>query len=1163
MIVRAESVRADVVEFVFTGTAVLIRYRIDGVWFDELVLARYFHLVFGETIQSVCGLKILDPGDHRHVRIDTGEKEHLQARLYYNITDDGWMYRISLPDVKTQLKDLLKLGISQSTLKRYRKAFETPKGMVIVSGPPGSGRTTTLYATLRELKEKGKKIVTFESPAKRTFKGITQHEISKKNQMVEALAEVFKSPPDVLMISDIDDPEVLELAFQAAEQGMTVLTRVEAESAPKTLVHLAQKMEMPVDRVVEVVKGVLSQRLLRRSCPYCSEEVEPTGKDKKLLALMGRRNIRKITVENGCDFCRWVGLAGRTGVFEFLPIAGPVAEIFRNDPEVIPLRREMKKRGLKRFMDYAYLKAYDGITTLAEAQRVATPVPKSENESPNSDAPLPLSKEVQTVYESGAVTSIAPVYRFHLAQQQGESSLSDKPTTIRKISEAPPLLTVIYTGDPQHRTQAQKVLEGELDENAPPVEFHHVLNLSNGEVVLNQLGQLRALLAPKPVEIPLAEPEEIPSETEEQEAPSKSSHDTDFGEPDDFDTQKRRKPSKGVKRGPHTRALHLDPNNPVMTAETVTGAIAQSCLNFFTNGQKYAKGLIELVIYENATPLSLMFIFTLVGLLLEGFVASRAIEVTVGLGFSPLTLLFPVFHHLDLGLPDWIGYTLGSGLGLLLISMVFWLTLKLLGDELPIMLLITLVGFPRAVMMLPIGIVVLLLQSQHVPHLGYIVFLVGLIGLWRMIAMLRSFAYQFSEAVIHIVLVLGISWTLFGVIVVTDERIDYKNTKEYQIVAAFIQQMYDPDGYQAKQEKKTIDRKKLEQAMQVLNNEEKQKEAIEKLKKMTEQIKNLKATEIHENYEEILEQVGTNAAALNACETMQTDTGIINDMTVQVLMRPEKAKEMTSLVQEMIQAGETKNPEAFVEADEKLEAFLEDFSENEAKQEDLVVQAAILGPEESDEGELLRYSLSLQSTSPKVSRPVVYWDLDYNGKSFHPHEQHQPEDELSIRWPDDGEYRIAARVGDGVNALSPVLEKTVRINNVPPTILPTRKKYIQQAGSSLRIESRVNDPANEHDTYVIEYDFDYDGGTFKADESVENHNILNLDGSKLSDGIHAIAMRPRDEDCGYGNLAVVQVAKGAKAAQSCSENKDHSTRVKMYALKPTTVCRSSSRNLIP
>ncbi len=1132
IIIKAVSSRAEEVEFAFTGTAVALRFQIDGAWFDELVLARSFHPMMAYAVESVCGVKILEPGENRSVRIDIGEAEHpMRARLQFDRSEDGWSYRIFIPDVKTRSKDLLKLGISQSTLKRFRKAFEDPKGLVLVTGLPGSGRTTTLYAALKELSEKDRKIVTYEHPVKWKVEGATQHEIRKSSALIEALAESFKNPPDVLMLSDIDDPEVLELAFQAAEQGMLVLARMKAESAAEALVRLVEQMEMPADRVADVVTGVLNQRLLRRSCPYCTEEVEPTGKDKKILALLGRKSVKKVSVENGCEFCRWVGLAGRTGVFEFLPVTGPVAETLKIQPDVIPLRREMKKRGLKRLVDYAYLKAYDGITTLAEAHRVATLAPLGGISKDDDAVPPVLEKEVQTVYESGAVTALAPIYRVHLERSQ-HTPQRNEPTAIRELSDFSPILTVIYSGDAKHRDQARKVLEGEADETTQGISFKHALNLSNGEVVLHQLGQLRALLAPKPAAIPAPVEDKKEEATEEKQEATARDDKRDVI-PDEPPKRRwgRGKSGEPLQKGPHSRALHLDPQKPVMTAQSVMGAVGQSALNFFTNGQNYAKGLIELVIYENATPLSLMFILTLAGLLVEGFVASRAIDVSLGLGFSPLTLLIPVFHHLSLGIPSWLEYALASLVGLLLISMIFWLTLKLLGDELPIMLLLTLLGFPRAIMALVLGVLVVILQSRNVPHLGYVVFLVGLVGIWRMVAVLRSFAYQFSEAVIHIIVVMGVSFALFGAIVVTDPRIDFYNSTEYQTITAFIQQVYDPEGYQEQQQKKTIDKKRLQQAALLLADEKSQQEAIETLKKMTEQVKNLKATEVQETYKKIQEQISTAAAELNTCKDVQTNSELINDMAVQVLMRPAKAEQMTSLVQNMIQAGETNDQEAFVEADEKLVEFLEDFSQNEAKQEGIELNAAIMGPEVGNEGDTLRFSLAIESTTPKVERPVVYWDLSYDGTSFQPDLEREPGMEITSNWPDDGEYRIAARVGDGTNGLSRIIEKNVRVNNVPPTLVPVRRKYVFKENQPLKILNRILDPANDHDTYVIEYDMKYSGKRFEADEIVENHNAYDLNDSEVPSGVFPIAMRPRDEDCGFGDIVVVQVARGQKAAK--------------------------------
>src|SRR3954454_22948671 len=296
-----------------------IRYRIDGVLQEKLRPPHMMHAAVTSRIKIRAGLDISErrlPQDGGiHVMMD---KRPIDLRVSTMPGKHGEKVVIRVIDNEKASVNLEKLGFGYDALKQWRKLIELPNGIVLVTGPTGSGKSTTLYACLQELNHDDVNICTVEDPVEYALAGINQFQVHEKAGFTfsAALRSLLRQDPDILMVGEIRDVETAKLATQAALTGHLVLSTLHTNDSPGAITRLYNLGIEPY-LVGATVTGVLAQRLVRKLCQNCKEEYEPNPNEKRQIEKVSG-NVDKLFRPKGCPRCRNLGFTGRIGIYELL-----------------------------------------------------------------------------------------------------------------------------------------------------------------------------------------------------------------------------------------------------------------------------------------------------------------------------------------------------------------------------------------------------------------------------------------------------------------------------------------------------------------------------------------------------------------------------------------------------------------------------------------------------------------------------------------------------------------------------------------------------------------------------------------------------------------------------------------------------------------------------
>ncbi|MBD3368112.1 MAG: hypothetical protein GF405_08080 [Candidatus Eisenbacteria bacterium] len=346
----------------------LVRYRVDGVLYDSSTPPKRFH----EAI--VVRIKILSDMDvaERRVPLDgrftaTFENREVDVRVSTLPTIYGEKVALRLLDKSGFQVDLSDLGFAREMLPTFRNALRRPYGMVLISGPTGSGKSTTLYSGMSELDREAKNITTLEDPVEYHLERINQVSINRKAGMTFAggLRSLLRQDPDIIMIGEIRDQETAELGVRSALTGHLVLSTVHANDAPSTATRLVDIGIAPY-LVSSSVHLVMAQRLVRMICPHCKEPYEP---DPKAVAAIGEEALEGVEFVHGvgCKQCRGRGYLGRTGVYELLELNPELGKLITDGVSADVLREKALEQGFVTLKDHVIRKVRVGITTPEEA----------------------------------------------------------------------------------------------------------------------------------------------------------------------------------------------------------------------------------------------------------------------------------------------------------------------------------------------------------------------------------------------------------------------------------------------------------------------------------------------------------------------------------------------------------------------------------------------------------------------------------------------------------------------------------------------------------------------------------------------------------------------------------------------------------------------------
>jgi general secretion pathway protein E len=261
-----------------------------------------------------------------------------------------------------------RIGMSDKALKSFRKLIQMPEGIVLVTGPTGSGKTTTLYSAIGEINDSETNIITVEDPVEYKIAGISQMNVNSRIELdfAKGLRHILRQDPDVIMIGEIRDRETAEIAIQASLTGHLVLSTLHTNDAPSALTRLAD-MGIEPYLLASSILGVLAQRLVRQICPYCKVDYIPSEKELSELGLEENGPFYKGT---GCTHCFQTGYKGRHAIYELMPVGGRIKQQVLKSQDAQELRKVALAEGMKTLFEQGVELVSQGITSSAELLRV-------------------------------------------------------------------------------------------------------------------------------------------------------------------------------------------------------------------------------------------------------------------------------------------------------------------------------------------------------------------------------------------------------------------------------------------------------------------------------------------------------------------------------------------------------------------------------------------------------------------------------------------------------------------------------------------------------------------------------------------------------------------------------------------------------------------------
>jgi len=368
---EAYEARASDIHLEATRGGLLVRFRIDGVLTDVPSPPRGLQAAVISRVKLLAELDIAErraPQDGR-IRVRLEERE-LDLRVSTVPTLYGESVVLRLLDRGGRPVGLDELGMAPETLETFRRLAERPHGIVLATGPTGSGKTTTLYAALGLRQRSAEKIITVEDPVEYHLEGVTQVPVNGKAGMTfaGALRSLLRQDPDVLMVGEMRDGETAAIAVQAALTGHLVFSSLHTNDAASALTRLVDLKVEPY-LIAATLEGVLAQRLVRKICPDCRERYAP---DREVVALLARQPVGRVSLERGrgCAACRHTGYRGRTGIFELLVVTEEIKQQLLKTPNAGALRDLAEAGGMLTLRRDGWRKVQAGLTTVEEVLRV-------------------------------------------------------------------------------------------------------------------------------------------------------------------------------------------------------------------------------------------------------------------------------------------------------------------------------------------------------------------------------------------------------------------------------------------------------------------------------------------------------------------------------------------------------------------------------------------------------------------------------------------------------------------------------------------------------------------------------------------------------------------------------------------------------------------------
>ena len=351
----------------------LIRFRIDGVLHDIQTIPALVHKAVVSRIKTMSRLDIAEkrrPQDGRMKTARGGMEIELRISTLPVAFGEKVVLRIFDPEVLVQ--ELTALGFYPDELELFNDFITRPYGIILVTGPTGSGKTTTLYSALRTIANGELNITTIEDPIEMVSPDFNQTAVNTKTGVTfaSALRHILRQDPDIIMVGEIRDPETAQYAIQAALTGHLVFSTLHTNDAAAAITRLA---DLDVERylISSTLVGAMAQRLVRKVCPHCASDHYVTDEEVATLRLAVPSGKRiKVKVGEGCFECRATGYFGRTGIFEVLPVGDRVKQLIVEGVDAPKIKREAVTLGMRTLRQSALRKLAEGTTTFEEVMRV-------------------------------------------------------------------------------------------------------------------------------------------------------------------------------------------------------------------------------------------------------------------------------------------------------------------------------------------------------------------------------------------------------------------------------------------------------------------------------------------------------------------------------------------------------------------------------------------------------------------------------------------------------------------------------------------------------------------------------------------------------------------------------------------------------------------------
>lgn len=372
MIEQAARQRASDIHVEALQNKVRIRYRIDGALYDKMSYDVHLLPAIIARLKIIGGMDISEkrkPQDGRITMIVDRREYDIRASILPTVYGEKCVMRLALKNAMT--RDKSELGLKPGELKAFNHILQNPHGIILVTGPTGSGKSTTLYTALSELNKEDVNIITVEDPVEANIDGINQVQVNPKADLTfaTALRSILRQDPDIIMIGEIRDAETAGIAVQASITGHLVVSTLHTNSSAATITRL---IDMGIESylIADSVVGVIAQRLVRRLCPACKKGREATEVEKKLLHIDPEESLT-IYEPCGCSKCGDTGYFDRIGVYEIMEISPAMKRIISRNDGTEAIKKQAMADGMHTLRMSAAEYVIDGTTSISEMLRVS------------------------------------------------------------------------------------------------------------------------------------------------------------------------------------------------------------------------------------------------------------------------------------------------------------------------------------------------------------------------------------------------------------------------------------------------------------------------------------------------------------------------------------------------------------------------------------------------------------------------------------------------------------------------------------------------------------------------------------------------------------------------------------------------------------------------